>query len=155
MLGCALKHSLGFQILRMSWILNICANPANIFTSTNIVNYNLYKPMGILYVPSKSPFPQTNSSHIQTFGAATPQKHKTPLCSHFPNIQIHNLVPRPKLDVGNAHRPLVLLKRRFNKDDIKLAVELLEVIRVQVTLEVHRRSCRCRNELVFKFDEFP
>lgn len=50
----SLQHRLAVQILAVARIINVCANPADIFA------------------PAKAPFTQTESSHIQAVTATAP-----------------------------------------------------------------------------------
>lgn len=117
----------------MTRIFNVSTNPTNIFTPKQSI-INRYTFVMDNAIPSKTPLPQTHPPHIQPLGTTAPQKHETPLRRYLPDIQIHDLIPRPELHVRHAHRPLVFLQRRLDQDHVEFTVQVFEVVVHQVAL---------------------
>lgn len=137
-----LEHSFRLEDLRVAGILVVGANPANVLASP------------------EAPFAQAIPSHVQTLAAATPQEHEAPVRRHLTNVQRQDLVPRPELTRHHArHRnassaACILLQRRFDQHHVELGAQRLEVERLQIGLQVHRRRGRVRNQIIFESDQF-
>ena len=118
------------------FILDICPDPADVFT------------------PPEAPVLQAESAQVEAVTAAAPEKHEAPAGADLPDIEGHDLVPVPELGVGHPVGPTVLLQGRLNDDRVKLTVQLLQVVILQVRLQVHRGVGSPGYQVIFKSDQF-
>lgn len=75
---CALEHGFRFQNFRMAWIIDIGADPTNVFAT------------------SESPLTQAIATHVKTLRTAAPQKYEATMCRNFVYIKRLDLIPIPK-----------------------------------------------------------
>lgn len=68
-----LQHRLAVQVLAVTWIINIRADPADILATT------------------EAPLAQAESAHVQAVATTAPQEHEAPVGRHFADIQLHYL----------------------------------------------------------------
>ena len=70
----------------------------------------------------------------------------------FSDVESHDLVPIPELNVGHPVRACVLLQRWLDENDVKFMIETFQVERLQVALEVHRGMGGVGHQIVLQLD---
>ena len=73
MLFSPLKNGLAIQVLTVPWVVDIGANPAYVLAS------------------SEAPFPEAETSHVESIAATAPEEHEASIGCHLANVQFHYL----------------------------------------------------------------
>ena len=85
---------------------------------------------------------------------SVPKENEGSMGRQFSDVESHDLVPIPELNVGHPVRACVLLQWGLDENDVKLVIETFQVERLQVTLEVHRRMSGVAHQVVLQLDQF-
>ena len=76
------------------------------------------------------------------------------MCRQFSDVERHNFVPIPELDVRHAVRSGVLLQGRLHQDDVELVIQTLQIERLQIAFQIHRRVSPVGHQVVLELDQF-
>ena len=76
-------------------------------------------PTNVL-APPEPPVLETQPAQVESVGGPAPEEDEGPLCGQLGNVQGHDLVPVPELDIGHPAGSGVLLQGRLDQDHVEL-----------------------------------